>query len=50
MSQKDKDVFYFNLNELNITEYLDRYVHGMRLYIANDEDHTIGKAMSKRKM
>ena len=50
LSQKDKEIFYFNLNDLNKEEYYERYIHGLRLYIAHDEDHTIERAIKKRKM
>lgn len=49
LSQRDKDTFYFNLNTLNINEYFETYVRGLRLYIANEEEHTVEKAIKKRR-
>ncbi|XP_065219728.1 fatty acyl-CoA reductase wat-like [Planococcus citri] len=50
LSQKDKDTFYFNLDDLNTEEYFGTYIRGLRLYIANEEEHTLKSAIKKRRI
>ncbi|XP_065224398.1 fatty acyl-CoA reductase wat-like [Planococcus citri] len=47
LSKKDKKLFYCNLDDINIDDYSDVIVRGVRLYLANDKEETISKARRK---
>ncbi|XP_065216788.1 fatty acyl-CoA reductase wat-like [Planococcus citri] len=49
LSEKDKEIFYCDLDELNIEEYIEIFILGMRRYLAKENDDTLQKAFRKRR-
>ena len=40
----DRDIFYFDIKQLNWASYLERFVRGLRQYILRDDATTLPKA------
>ncbi|KAK6644997.1 hypothetical protein RUM43_001273 [Polyplax serrata] len=47
MSDRDKEIFYFNIADLNWTDYLDQYLKGLRVYLAKDDMSTLPEGRRK---
>lgn len=49
LSDKDRQVFKFNLEEFDWKSYFKNHIFGIRLYILKDTEDTIPYAIQKRK-
>lgn len=50
LSEHDKQMFKFNIHDLDWTTYFKNYVWGIRLYIIKERNDTISAGLKKRKM
>ncbi|XP_044013795.1 uncharacterized protein LOC122856167 [Aphidius gifuensis] len=48
LSQEDKDIFYFSMNDFNWRDFVEKSVNGLRLYTFKDDPSTI--PMAKKRM
>ena len=46
----DRDIFYFDIKQLNWASYLERCVRGVRQYILRDNPSTLPKARKRYKV
>lgn len=49
LSEEDKKIFDFDLNEINWGQYFRNHLLGIRLYILKDSINTIPYAIKKRR-
>ena len=49
MSDKDKEIFFFNIEELDWNFYLRNYLKGLRVYLAKDDLSTLPEGRRKAK-
>jgi fatty acyl-CoA reductase len=50
LTPEDRDIFYFDMKNLNWASYLERCVKGVRQYILRDDPSTLPKARKRYKM
>lgn len=48
LSQEDKDIFYFSMNDFNWRDFVKKSVTGLRLYTFKDDPSTI--PIAKKRM
>ena len=44
LSEEDKNIFYFNVHQIDWRDYMKNYVFGIRKYILKDDSTQITKA------
>lgn len=49
MSDKDKEIFFFDLSKIDWDEYSKSFITGIRYYLLNDPEETLDKARIKMK-
>lgn len=49
ISQEERELFQFSLNEFNWKSYIKCYYYGIRKYILHEDPKNIEKAMSKNR-
>lgn len=49
LSERDKQIFKFNLDDLDWKTYFKHHIYGIRLYIVKDKEETIPYAIRKRR-
>lgn len=49
LSQRDKEMFCFDMFEVDWDLYLQQYVYGLRVYLVKDPIETLPKAMVRWK-
>lgn len=49
LGQDDREIFYFNLNDLDEEKYFEIFMEGVRLYIMNDDRKTLARGITRKK-